>query len=99
MTYPEALRAYAQFLEDHSDLGIEAGHITLYNNDSIISKLINLGAVIDECPSHDIVFINMPQFDPLKLTFVVKKSVVMTPTIQAEKIVWVRKPEFVEISA
>jgi hypothetical protein len=95
MTYPEALRAYADWMEAHAELHIEKGTITLYNNDSIVPELIREGAVIeDPGASYEIAYVRLNEFLPLKLEFVVRREVLMQPSIQNGEVVWVLKPEF-----
>lgn len=96
MTYPEALRAYAEWIEKNADLNVPNGQVQHYTSDPIALTLIQRGEAEMEMPnSHEIVYVNLPQFLPLKVQFVVRKSNLMQPAVVNDEVIWKLKPEFI----
>ncbi len=98
MTFPESLRAYADWCEANPDLQ-QDGMIDTYGEGAAQAKGIMLAdprARFDLLPGNNIVYLNQ-QFGTLIVKHVLHKHDVCNQSIVDNKVVAVLKPEFAEL--
>ncbi len=98
MTFPESLRAYAEWCEQNPN-SQDGGTITTYGESAAQAKGIMLAdphAKLDLLPGHNIAYLNQ-RFGSLTVQHVLHKHDVCNQSIVDNKVVAVLKPEFAEL--